>query len=607
MPMLEDTGTGATDPDNNRTVPNDFNISAESPDNEPSDSGTTTASLIIATELPGSEPTSSAFRVVSRAHTVTEVWTLQESVTTGDSIAVHELLSQGHETDSGECVHLAARLGHCNILILLNEHGWDMNAPDATGYHPIHTAASHGQDAVILLLLMTGINIETETEHDEVCQRLTPLQLAARHGQLRTLKLLIKKDARTSREVPTAHNCPNPGPLLTTSPKYTASELDPRQTCSPLHLAALYGHHEVVDFLLSQSYEVDYRTVPDGVTPLLCASINGHFHVVKQLVEAGADVETEWVGCTPLALLLHQNTWPRDHVFEAIEALLRCGAASCTFSPTGMSPLHVAAVTGHVEVLRLLFDRGVDSNIVCWRDEPFDPLSLAFAQAQFHCCELLISHGAKFNPTIMQRLAEMLNGRSLEVQENASLHFSTHWKDANWRRQSLQTFANMLKSHLTHIIDIPKFFLALARLGRIDLISEITIHYITERPNHQTTGEILNVKTIDLVHHASLYSKNAVIVECLLSKLQEEQNPKAWAEYFDSRLSDAIHAAAMRNDPDMLNVIFSSLHPNVASREAADVSGKLSSVLTKNANLQVLLKQRQSLPVKPAHYNSYNF
>ena len=57
---------------------------------------------------------------------------------------------------------------------------------------------------------------------------------------------------------------------------------------TPLFIAALKGHHEVVAALIAARANVDLA-VNDGATPLLYAAGFGHVEVVRLLVRAGAD------------------------------------------------------------------------------------------------------------------------------------------------------------------------------------------------------------------------------------------------------------------------------------------------------------------------------
>jgi ankyrin repeat protein len=55
-----------------------------------------------------------------------------------------------------------------------------------------------------------------------------------------------------------------------------------------LYVASDEGHTAIVDLLLKAGAEVD--TEEDGCTPLLAASSNGHTAIVQQLLQARAEV-----------------------------------------------------------------------------------------------------------------------------------------------------------------------------------------------------------------------------------------------------------------------------------------------------------------------------
>ena len=57
-----------------------------------------------------------------------------------------------------------------------------------------------------------------------------------------------------------------------------------------LHRASAYGQTAVVEVLLDFGADVDCRD-RNGVTPLMCAALQGHYLAVKRLLAAGARVE----------------------------------------------------------------------------------------------------------------------------------------------------------------------------------------------------------------------------------------------------------------------------------------------------------------------------
>ncbi|PMD52361.1 ankyrin, partial [Hyaloscypha bicolor E] len=56
---------------------------------------------------------------------------------------------------------------------------------------------------------------------------------------------------------------------------------------TPMHFAAMIGHAEMVDFLLSKGARINAQDV-HGATPLHMAISNSHLAVVKLLVQSGA-------------------------------------------------------------------------------------------------------------------------------------------------------------------------------------------------------------------------------------------------------------------------------------------------------------------------------
>ncbi|XP_061388342.1 myotrophin [Musca vetustissima] len=56
----------------------------------------------------------------------------------------------------------------------------------------------------------------------------------------------------------------------------------------PMHYAADYGQHEVLEYLIAMGAHLDVKD-KHGITPLLAAIWEGHTKCVKLLLEKGAD------------------------------------------------------------------------------------------------------------------------------------------------------------------------------------------------------------------------------------------------------------------------------------------------------------------------------
>ncbi|KAL7973660.1 hypothetical protein HDV63DRAFT_413759 [Trichoderma sp. SZMC 28014] len=111
----------------------------------------------------------------------------------------------------------------------------------------------------------------------DICNEygMTSLMLAARHGDINAVKLLLTNNANINAPV--------------------ASSGD-----TPLTLAALRGHENVVKVLLKNNANVDARNF-NGKTALICATHLGYHNVIKLLLDNKANIElADRAGHTPL-------------------------------------------------------------------------------------------------------------------------------------------------------------------------------------------------------------------------------------------------------------------------------------------------------------------
>ncbi|OWZ11566.1 hypothetical protein PHMEG_00015393 [Phytophthora megakarya] len=184
-------------------------------------------------------------------------------------------------------LHIAASSGWQPGLALLIAHGANVELTttesEEFGTTALHLAAQHGHSSCVSTLLEAGADINA-------CDDLgdSPLLRALRHGRSRIVKLLLRHGAEVERQ--------NEAGLIAESPLSGTSELilgsfDPRTT-SALHLAAFFGLLPVVQELVSTSsnlFALD-AVDDDGATPLWLAALMGHLEVVDFLAQQGANV-----------------------------------------------------------------------------------------------------------------------------------------------------------------------------------------------------------------------------------------------------------------------------------------------------------------------------
>ncbi|CAM9703108.1 unnamed protein product [Ectocarpus sp. 13 AM-2016] len=113
-------------------------------------------------------------------------------------------------------------------------------------------------------------------------------------------------------------------------------------------MASMMGYSHIVKTLLEKGANVSSVTNP-GITALHigCAQ-EGPVAVVELLIGAGADVEATSEGWTPLHGAAEKGSR------EAVRALVKAGANPDRRRPTGVTPLHIAARSGRLDTLREL-------------------------------------------------------------------------------------------------------------------------------------------------------------------------------------------------------------------------------------------------------------
>jgi ankyrin repeat protein len=185
-----------------------------------------------------------------------------------------------------------------------------------------------------------------------------------------------------------------------------------KHAASPLYYASLCGFRDLADHLVKSSQDIN---AVGGVhhSPLAAALHNRHTHVAELLYQRGADIE--------LAGYNNRNLLVDGHV-DAVRWLLEHGAnvnfrqqtdcqasfpecdnfllsnddgiANAAMDHAG-SPLHLASLHDHFNIMRLLIQRGAD--VTSQDNLNSTPLHLAALRGGTDSVELLIEHGADVN------------------------------------------------------------------------------------------------------------------------------------------------------------------------------------------------------------------
>lgn len=265
--------------------------------------------------------------------------------------------------------------------------GTDLNAPDGSGWAPLHSALRYGHAAIAEALLDRGASLSVRNPDG-----WTPLMFATRYGHPALAKRIIEsgidpnaaaKDGWTALML-AARNDQAENALLLLQ-KGADPNARTKGGVSPLMLAAGHAPTDVVETLLAKGADLSARD-GDGWTPLLWALRYQRREAARKLVERGADIHaTDDEGWTPLMYAL------RYGAEDVALLLLDKGARVNERNKNGWSPLHFALRNGATRAARRLIEAGADLGRTT--SDGWTPLMTALRNDQGENARLLIEKG----------------------------------------------------------------------------------------------------------------------------------------------------------------------------------------------------------------------
>lgn len=213
---------------------------------------------------------------------------------------------------------------------------------------------------------------------------------------------------------------------------FLLSGVDPNVTmrdtigAGALHLAAKAGNILAINFLLDNLADVDLRT-RGGQTPLMWAMYKNQTAAASLLLRRGADpklVDNEGCGLmsfateSPLTLhflaqhmdvataaandrLLHTLCKSKQSRFSVLYCIEQLGLNVNERDPSGKTPLHYAALTGDIDVVKTLCIKGADVSALDERGMRPDAQAGASKEIQ----SFISRFEAESNNTVRERLA----------------------------------------------------------------------------------------------------------------------------------------------------------------------------------------------------------
>ncbi len=338
----------------------------------------------------------------------------------GSADAVEALLEAGGdphvvtETGAVTAVHFAAGAGSADAIASLAGRGAEVDARESErGQTPLMFAAANGRVDAVRALLTLGADVELRTRVVDIVD-LAAVDREAGEARDEVLEgfRAQAEDPRSWRPTPEqVRTAVRAGHEVQASRSQAASDREEAETppdafpgytglvgaqggMTALLHAVREGHAETVLALLEVGADINGVSGGDHTSPLLMATINGHFDLAMTLLGRRADPRVASdAGATPLygainAYWVPKSRYPQQQAYqqqettylELMEALLEAGAdpnvrltrhlwyMSYTFDllrvdTQGATPFWRAAYGTDVEAMKLLVAYGADPSI----------------------------------------------------------------------------------------------------------------------------------------------------------------------------------------------------------------------------------------------------
>ncbi len=325
------------------------------------------------------------------------------------------LVASLHAAPTASVADAAMAKDVATVKKLLKE-GGDVNAAQGDGMTALHWAALHGDAELASMLLYAGANVGAKTR----IGGYTPLHLAAQIGNAAVIAPLIAAGASVSAATTTG--------------------------ATALMQASHAGSTDSVRMLIENGADPNVKELANGQTAIVFAAATDRVEVVKLLLARGADISitsrVEDFSALTMTNDADQNGVPRpapapgpgptvpgvtrgfnyneligrhgglaalhfaarQGAMSTVEALVK-GGANINQRSAGdqTSPVLVAAINGHFDVVNYLLDHGADPNLaslggvaplyavvnVQWQPRSFYPQPRAYLQQKTTYLDLM--------------------------------------------------------------------------------------------------------------------------------------------------------------------------------------------------------------------------
>lgn len=299
---------------------------------------------------------------------------LIKAVDKGNSSQIEALIKQGASVNAqnkkGVPVLLRAVVkGDPNAVKLLLDNGADIEG-NKDQLPPVFWAAVMGKTEIVKLFVNKGIEINARDDSGTTLLMAAALPMDAKNddNKIKLVDYLLQKGAdlnavNNERETAlfrTLAAKDRPGLCNFLISKGTRIDTKNIYGVTPLIVAADAGNLKVVKTLIQNG--ADVQAVDNkGMSALMRATWTGNVDVVRTLLDHGVDVNAVTSGGASLAYLKPRGHTVLDDFLYAMQKA-ELGQDVDAVAAKGMTALMIAAMRGHLEVVKLLISKGADVN-----------------------------------------------------------------------------------------------------------------------------------------------------------------------------------------------------------------------------------------------------
>ncbi|CAJ1948218.1 unnamed protein product [Cylindrotheca closterium] len=279
------------------------------------------------------------------------------------------------DEDGETLLHKACEMGHLEVVKFLLEQGADVHAKNKYGSTPLYLPCHNGHlEVVKLLAIDKGAEVRVKDKYDK-----TPLHHASYNGHLEVAKVLFEKGADVQ-----------------------AKDDD---GWTPLQRACTKGQLEIVKCLLEKDADVKAKD-NRGHTPLHEACEKGYIKLVKVLLEKGADADAKTIdGETPSDVVQSDDVrGPRIQAILSGQLEINSTDDAISIFPDAVLsdvdeasfPLHCAVKYGDLDVIKdVLQDISNEDEKNTIDSNGRTAIDLAALTGQMQVLKLLADNGCK--------------------------------------------------------------------------------------------------------------------------------------------------------------------------------------------------------------------